>query len=657
VKRIDELRKLIEYHNHKYHVEDAPEIDDRDYDMLLRELEQLEAAHPELVIADSPTQRVGGDVSAQFTPVQHAVPLQSLQDLFDENELQGWLNGILAKQPTAQFIIEPKIDGLSVALSYENGKFVRGATRGNGQVGEDVTANLRTIKSVPLRLNTPATLTVRGEVYMPRTVFAQLEGFKNPRNAAAGALRQKDPTITAQRKLSIFCFGVLHSSGLVYENDEQALTLMKQLGLRAIEHKLCATVEEVLAEVQRIGAVRASLPFDIDGAVITINQHDIRETLGSTSKAPRWAAAYKYPPEEQETTVLGVEIAVGRTGVLTPTAVLEPVLVAGSTVARATLHNQEQINEKNVHIGARVLLRKAGDVIPEIVRVVHAVSSETYQLPSTCPSCGTLVMPDGAALRCENFAGCPAQLLRRLSHFCSRAAMNIEGLSEAILLKLVEAGLVQDVADLYHLQPAQLAALEGLGDKSAQNLCSAIEASKAQEPAQLLFALGLRHVGEDAAKLLLREYRTMAALVEATQEIITETTKTGKIKTKYKVEGVDGIGITMAESLRSYFNQPENLQLLAALQVFGLNMTTTLPAKAGGTLAGKTFVITGTLPTLGRKEAAALIEQHGGKVSGSVSAKTNYLLAGEAAGSKLTKAKELGIIIISENILYELMRM
>ncbi|MCL2445486.1 MAG: NAD-dependent DNA ligase LigA [Oscillospiraceae bacterium] len=644
--RIDELRKLIEYHNHKYYVLDAPEIADHDYDMLLRELEDLEAAHPELVTADSPTQRVGGDVSAQFTPVAHAVPLQSLQDLFDENELQSWLNGVLAKQPDAQFIVEPKIDGLSVALSYEDGVFVRGATRGNGQVGEDVTANLRTIKSFPLRLNEPATLTVRGEVYLPTQAFVQLvneqqnlgtKTFKNPRNAAAGALRQKDPAITAQRKLSMFCFGILHSSGLAYENDEQALATMRQLGLRVIEHKLCPCIEDVLQEVQRIGTARKNLPFDIDGAVIAVNQHDIRQRMGSTSKFPRWAAAFKYPPEERETTVLGVEVTVGRTGVLTPTALLEPVLLAGSTVARATLHNQEQINEKKIHIGARVLLRKAGDVIPEIVRVVQAASDEIYRLPTECPSCGTTVTPDGAALRCENFTQCPAQLLRRLSHFCSRAAMNIEGLSEAILHKLVEARLLQGVADLYALQPAQLASLDGLGEKSAQNLCAAIASSKAQDPARLLFALGLRHVGEDAAKLLLREYRTIDALTQADD-----------------VTKIHGIGIAVADSLRDFFSQPANLHLLTQLRELGLNMTTTLPAQTGGALAGKTFVITGTLPTLGRKEAAALIEQHGGRVSSSVSAKTGYLLAGEAAGSKLTKAQTLGVAIINETELLQL---
>lgn len=639
MKRVEELREQIHYHNQKYYVDDAPEIADHDYNMLLRELEELEAANPHLITADSPTQRVGGDVSTQFTPVQHVVPLQSLQDLFDESELQRWLEGMLIKQPTATYIVEPKIDGLSVALSYEEGVFVRGATRGNGDVGEDVTANLRTIQAIPLRLKQPATLTVRGEVYMPRDVFAQLEGFKNPRNAAAGALRQKDPTITAQRKLNLFCFGILHSSGLDVENDEESLALMKQLGLRVIDHKLCRSINDVLSEVQRIGAARATLPFDIDGAVITVNQHQIRQHMGTTSKFPRWAAAFKYPPEQRETTVLGVEITVGRTGVLTPTAVLEPVLLAGSTVSRATLHNQEQINEKKIHVGATVLLHKAGDVIPEIVQVLQPVSDEVYQLPTQCPSCGTAVTVDGAALRCENVSHCPAQLLRRLTHFCSRAAMHIDGLSEAILQKLVNAELVQNAADLYALEPAQLADLNGLGEKSAQNLCAAIQSSKAQDPARLLFALGIRHVGEDVAKLLLREYRTLDALTQA--EDVTK---------------IHGIGTAVAESLRNYFSHTGNLDLLSRLRELGLNMTTALPAQTGGLLAGKTFVITGTLPTLGRKEAAALIEQHGGRVSGSVSAKTDFLLAGEAAGSKLAKAQALGTTILSEDQFHALVQ-
>ena len=665
--RISELRDLIRYHNHKYYVEDAPEIDDFEYDKLLHELETLEAAHPQFATPDSPTQHIGGTAAKQFAPVQHAVPMQSLQDLFGEEELLKWLEGITKKQPNAEFLVEPKIDGLSVALEYVDGLFVRGSTRGNGLIGEDVTANLHTIQDIPHKLNEPVTIEVRGEVYMPREVFRRLvaqqqesgiKPFKNPRNAAAGALRQKDPEITTQRELSCFCFSVLQGPARE-ESDAQALNLLKSLGFNVIpSYQLCKNAEEVLAEVTQIGTRRTELPYDIDGAVISINQHNLRETFGSTSKFPKWAAAFKYPPEERETTLLDIEIAVGRTGVLTPTALLKPVLLAGSTVARATLHNQEQITEKGIRLGARVLIRKAGDVIPEIVRVLeHVPGTEIYQLPSKCPSCGTVVSQDGAALRCENFSACPAQSLRKLIHFCSRSAMDIEGLSEAILLKLVDAELVVGITSLYRLVPAQLATLEGLGEKSAQNLINAIKASKQRDPARLLFALGIRHVGEDVAKLLLREYQSFDGLIAASQETITQTTKTGIEKTKPKVAvDVHGIGAAVAESLRDYFSKPANQALIGELQALGLNMQTNLSASTTGLFAGKTFVITGTLPNMDRKEAAALITTHGGKVTGSVSGKTDYLLAGEAAGSKLTKAQQLGVAVISEEELKQLLQ-
>jgi len=664
--RIQELRSLLLYHSHKYHVEDAPEIDDYAYDMLYRELENLEAAYPELVTPDSPTQRVGDAPAGQFSPVEHAVPMESLQDVFSREELSAFLRGVLEKQPGAQFIVEPKIDGLSVSLEYEAGRFVRGSTRGDGRVGEDVTANLRTIKAIPLTLTRPVTLEVRGEVYMPRGVFESLvarqeeagtQPFKNPRNAAAGALRQKDPKITSERRLSIFCFSILQSQGLHYESDTQALDLLKTLGLRTIpSYTLCKTAEEVWAEIQRIGNGRAGLPYDIDGAVVSVDGHGRRRALGSTSKFPKWAAAFKYPPEERETTLLDVEVAVGRTGVLTPTAVLEPVLLAGSIVARATLHNQDNITQKDIRLGARVLVRKAGDVIPEIVRVLsHAEGSVPYVLPERCPSCGQPVVQEGAALRCES-DDCPAQLLRRLMHFCSRNAMDIEGLSEAILQKLVDAGYIYGVADLYTLTHDQLAALEGLGEKSAQNLVAAIETSKVQDPARLLFALGIRHIGEDIAKLLMKEYRSFDALIDASQEMRIEVSKTGKEKVKLQVVAdVKGIGDEIAKSLKLYFEKPEHCALIEELRDIGLQMETKIPAQIAGIFAGKTFVITGTLPTLGRKEAAALIESQGGKVSGSVSAKTDYVLAGEDAGSKLVKAQALGIAIINEEDLIAMM--
>ena len=664
--RIQELRTLLHYHGHKYYVEDAPEIDDYEYDKLYRELEALEAAHPELVTPDSPTQRVGGAPLGQFSPVEHSVPMESLQDVFSRGELEGFLRGVLEKQPEARFIVEPKIDGLSVSLEYENGRFTRGSTRGDGRVGEDVTANLRTVKAIPLTLARPVTLEARGEVYMPRGVFERLvaergeagaKPFKNPRNAAAGALRQKDPRVTASRGLSVFCFSILRSQGLEYGSDTQSLDLLKSLGLRTIpSYTLCETPEEVWAEVERIGTARAGLPYDIDGAVISVDRHDIRRTFGSTSKFPKWAAAFKYPPEERETTLLDVEVAVGRTGVLTPTAVLEPVLLAGSTVARATLHNQDNIIQKDIRIGSRVLIRKAGDVIPEVIRVLsHSEGSEPYTLPESCPSCGGPVARDGAALRCES-DDCPAQLLRRLMHFCSRDAMDVEGLSEAILQKLVDAGLIAGVADLYALTQDQIAALDKMGEKSAQNLIAAIEKSKAQDPARLLFALGIRHIGEDIAKLLMKEYRSFDQLITASQEAVVEVSKSGKEKVKFKVVlDVKGIGDEIAKSLKDYFQNSQHCALVEMLRCIGLKMETGIPAQAVGGFTGKIFVLTGTLPTLGRKEATALIESQGGKVSGSVSAKTDYLLAGEDAGSKLTKAQTLGVAIISEEDLHAMM--
>lgn len=647
--RAQELRDLLHYHSRKYYVEDAPEIDDYAYDMLYRELERLEEAQPALITPDSPTQRVGGAPLVQFSPVTHAVPMDSLQDVFSQEELFSFLRGVLEKQPTAQFAVEPKIDGLSVSLEYEDGLFVRGSTRGDGRTGEDVTANLRTIQAIPLKLARPVTIEVRGEVYMPRGVFEDLvaqqiaagtEPFKNPRNAAAGALRQKDPSITAARRLSVFCFHVQAAEDLPYDTHAQSISQMKALGLRCIPScVLCKTPEEVWAEIQRIGEHRGDFPYDIDGAVVKLNQLDLRQQFGSTSKFPKWAAAFKYPPEERETTLLAVEVAVGRTGVLTPTAVLEPVLLAGSTVARATLHNQDNITEKDIRLGDRVLVRKAGDIIPEIVRVLsHAEDSVPYKLPELCPSCGEPVQRDGAALRCGN-DDCPAQLLRRLMHFCSRDAMDIEGLSEAILQKLAEAGLIKGVADLYSLTHAEIAALDNMGDKSAQNMIAAIEGSKNQDPSRLLFALGIRHIGQKAAQVLLQQLRSMDAVLSADLPALC---------------AVDGFGEIMAQSLLDYFSVPAHRELIERLRALGLRMETELPAQTGGIFAGKTFVLTGTLPSMGRKEAAALIQAHGGKVSGSVSAKTNYVLAGEDAGSKLAKAQSLGIAILSEAELMEM---
>ncbi len=657
--RAAELRETLRYHSHKYHVEDAPEIDDFQYDELLRTLETLEAEHPELVTPDSPTQRVGSEISSLFAPVEHAVPLQSLQDVFSKEELFGFLSSVLEKLHDAEFIVEPKIDGLSVALEYENGQFVRGSTRGDGRVGEDVTANLRTVRAIPLRLTEPVPqLEVRGEVYLPRAAFEKLidqqagagaEPFKNPRNAAAGSLRQKNPAVTAERGLSIFCFSVLRAQGLKSAADSENLERLRSLGLRVIPGcAVCRTAEEVWAQIARIGEERGGLPYDIDGAVVSVNNLAQRKMLGSTSKFPKWAAAFKYPPEERETTLLDVEVTVGRTGALTPTAVLEPVLLAGSTVSRATLHNQDMIDKKGVHIGDRVLVRKAGDVIPEVLRSLrHAEGSAPYRMPERCPSCGEPVAAEGVVLRCEN-PDCPAQLHRRLTHFCSRAAMDIEGLSEAILEQLIRAGLVTGPADLYRLRPEQLAALEGLGEKSAAKLCAAIEASKRREPARLLFALGVRHVGEDIAKLIFGQYRSMDEVLDTALLAEEETLRTGRVRMKYRLAEIKGIGEAAAKSFFDYLNKPAHRELLDDLRGLGLQWASSAAPVASGIFTGKTFVLTGILPSLGRKEATERIEALGGKVSGSVSAKTDYVLAGEEAGSKLAKAQALGVAVIDE---------
>ncbi|MDR1465651.1 MAG: NAD-dependent DNA ligase LigA [Oscillospiraceae bacterium] len=646
--RAKELRAVLRYHSHKYYVEDAPEIDDYQYDMLLRELEELEAAHPDLVVPDSPTQRVGGEADSRFTPVNHAVVMESLQDIFSREELLAFLRGILERQPAAEFIVEPKIDGLSVSLEYENGRFLRGSTRGDGSVGEDVTANLRTVRAIPLRLAEDLPfLEVRGEVYLPRRAFERLTAeqadrgetpFKNPRNAAAGSLRQKNAAVTAGRGLSIFVFNIQQirqAERTPPAAHGASLERLRELGFRVIpSFRHCRTPEEVWTEIERVGEIRGTLAYDIDGAVVKVDDFAQREALGSTAKFPRWAAAYKYPPEERETTLTGVEVAVGRTGVLTPTAVLEPVLLAGSTVSRATLHNQDMISEKDLRLGDRVLVRKAGDVIPELVRsLAHAPDSVPYFLPDRCPSCGASVVRDGAALRCDG-DDCPAQLLRRLIHFCSRDAMDIEGLSEAILQKLLDQGLIAGPADLFRLRPEQLAPLDGLGERSADNLCQAIAEAKGRGPARLLFALGIRHVGQKVAQSVVRELGSLDALAGA--DIV-------------RFCAVEGVGQVIAQSLLDYFACPEHRALLARLRAEGLVTEAEIaPRQAEGPFAGKIFVLTGALPTLSRKEAAEKIGAAGGKVSASVSAKTNFVLAGEDAGSKLTKAQTLGIEILSE---------
>ena len=643
-KRIEELREQIDYHSRRYYDQDAPEIEDDEFDALTRELRKLEGEYPQLITADSYTQRVHGEVSSLFAPVTHEVPLASLQDVFSLEELREFDARVRETVPEPLYVVEPKIDGLSIALEYRDGVFYRGATRGDGQTGEDVSANLRTIRTIPARLTRPVSrIIVRGEVFMPRESFAALvekqeqEGektFKNPRNAAAGSLRQKDSKVTKSRNLDIFVFNLQLLEGETVEGHAASLEKMKDLGFHIIPfYKKTGSIDEVIAEVERIGTLRNTLPFDIDGAVVKVDDFSQRELLGSTSKFPKWAAAFKYPPEEKETTLLSVEINVGRTGVLTPTGVFEPVTLAGTTVSRATLHNEEFIQEKQLAIGDRVVLRKAGDIIPEVVRVAAHCGGEPFEMPHVCPSCGAPVFreEDEAALRCEN-PECPAQRLRNLIHFASRDAMDIEGLGPAVLEQLLQEKLICHVYDLYHLDRQAVADLERMGDKSADNLLEAVEKSKAADLFRVIFALGIRNIGQKAAKLLADRFGTMEAVMEASLEDIT---------------AIDGFGEIMAESVVQFFALPQSRHLVERLREAGVNMVCKTE-RADARFAGMTFVLTGTLPSMKRDEAAALIEKYGGKTSGSVSKKTTVVLAGEDAGSKLTKAEQLGIRIIDQ---------
>ncbi|MCQ2475463.1 MAG: NAD-dependent DNA ligase LigA [Clostridia bacterium] len=651
--RSAELRDLLNYHSHKYYVEDSPEIEDYEYDMLQRELAAIEKEFPSLITPDSPTQRVGGSAEGMFEPVVHAVPLESLQDAFSLEEVRAFDARVREQFGDIEYSVEPKIDGLSVALEYENGVFVRGSTRGDGNVGEDVTANLRTVNSIPLRLKEDIEhIEVRGEVYMPKKVFASLveeqeqngeKTFKNPRNAAAGSLRQKNPAITATRNLDIFVFNIQSYSGDHITGHKQSIEYLKTLGFKTIPFcSKFSSIEGVIAELERIGSIRSSLPYDIDGAVIKTDSFAMRAEIGSTSKFPRWALAFKYPPEEKETTVTDIEVAVGRTGVLTPTAVFEPVLVAGSTVSRATLHNQDFIDEKDIRIGDRIVIRKAGDIIPEVLRVVsHKENSEKFLLPAVCPSCGAPVIreEDEAAVRCVN-PECPAQLLRNLIHFCSRDAMDIDGMGEAVLEKLVSGGMLTKASDIYTLKKEDVMTLEGFKDKSSQNIIDAIEKSKAADLGCLVFALGIRHVGQKAGKILADHFGTMDKLMNASIEELT---------------AIEGFGGIMGQSVVDFFSLEQSRREIEALSALGVNMNS-LKETIDSRFEGKTFVLTGTLPTYSRNEASELIEKFGGKTASSVSKKTTYVLAGEDAGSKLTKAQSLGITIISEEEFNEMMK-
>lgn len=651
--RAKELRDILNYHSRKYYVEDSPEIEDDEYDRLQRELVLIETQFPALITPDSPTQRVGGSVEGMFEPVTHTVPLESLQDAFSIDEIRAFDSRVREIFPDVEYSVEPKIDGLSVALEYENGVFVRGSTRGDGNVGEDVTANLRTINSIPLRLKEDIPfIEVRGEVYMPRTVFAKLvekqdengeKPFKNPRNAAAGSLRQKNPAVTASRGLDIFVFNVQRSSEEGLTGHKQSIEYLRSLGFKTIPFcNKFNNIDDVIAELHRIGEIRPSLSYDTDGAVIKTDSFAYRAEIGSTAKFPRWAVAFKYPPEEKETTVTDIEVTVGRTGVLTPTAVFEPVLVSGSTVARATLHNQDYIDEKDIRIGDRIIIRKAGEIIPEVVKVVsHADGSEPFRLPEVCPSCGAPAVreQDEAAVRCVN-PECPAQLLRNLIHYCSRDAMDIEGLGDAVLEKLTDSGLISKISDIYKLTKEDFMTLEGFKDKSSENLVNAIENSKANDLSKLVFALGIRHIGQKAGKILADYFGTLDAIMSASLEELTA------------IENVGGI---MAQSVVNFFSLVQTKSEIEELRAAGINMNS-LREKADDRFAGKTFVLTGTLPTYSRNEASEIIEKFGGKTSSSVSKKTDYVLAGEEAGSKLTKAQSLGIKIINEDEFNEMIK-
>lgn len=647
LQQIADLRRQLNEWNYQYYVLDDPTVPDYEYDRALRSLEELEALHPETVTPDSPTQRVGGEALTSFAPVRHPVPLESLQDVFSDEEMLEFVARISAGTDDAVFVVEPKVDGLSVALEYENGVFVRGATRGDGQTGEDVTENLRTIKSIPVRLEgAPERLIVRGEVFMPKKVFhainaqRELDGenlLANPRNGAAGSLRQQDPKIAAKRRLDVQIFNIQLMEGRApFESDSAALDWLESLRFKVIPRTLCRTGEEILSCIHQMGEDRERFAFDIDGACVKLDQLAAREVFGSTAKFPRWAAAYKYPPEQKPSVVQDIVIQVGRTGVLTPKASLAPVRLAGTTVTNATLHNQDFIAEKDIRIGDTVIVQKAGEIIPEIVSVVlekRPPEAEPYHIPEFCPVCGAPVRrdPDGAAIRCTG-AECPAQLLRNLTHFASRDAMDIEGLGPAAVEALVNAGLVKTPADLYHLKAEQVEPLERMGKKSAENLIAAIERSKSQGMARLLFAFGIRQVGQKAAQVLSRQFGSLDRLMAATQEELT---------------AVDDVGAITADYLVHWFENPQSQHLIRALREAGVSFEST-EAPVGTRLAGKTFVVTGTLEHFSRKEAEEAIVAQGGKASGSVSKKTSYVVAGEAAGSKLTKAQSLGVPVLTE---------
>ena len=645
-KRIKDLTDDLLRMAHEYYDLDAPSAEDYEYDMKMQELRDLEAAFPQYLEPDSPTQRVQGVASGKFEKVSHTVQMASLQDVFSFEQVAAFVARIKETVDDPQFTVEPKIDGLSVSLEYENGVFTLGSTRGDGFVGENVTANLKTIRSIPLKLKgAPQLLEVRGEVYMPRASFERLsaqqeaageELFKNPRNAAAGSLRQKDSKVTASRRLDIFVFNLQRIEGEEITAHSQSIDRLKALGFPVIPYAKCsADAEKIRTEIERIGAMRGELPYDIDGVVVKVDSLSEREQLGATAKYPKWAVAYKFPPEEKVTKLRSIEIQVGRTGVLTPVAVFDPISLAGTSVSRAVLHNQQFITEKDIRVGDMIRVRKAGDIIPEVLASEsHEPDAVPYQIPSRCPVCGGAVEADGdaAAMRCFNPA-CPAQIFRAIVHFASKSAMNIDGLGPAIVQQLLDEKLIQTPADLYTLTKEQILTLEGFKEKSAENLLTAIENSKSQPLDRVIAALGIRNIGQNAATLLCDSLGSLDAIRHAKSE---------------DIAAIDGFGEIMAESVAEAFSQPDFNALVDALLARGVKMEYEAKTVASARFSGMTFVLTGTLPTMKRDAAKALIESHGGKVSGSVSKKTSVVVAGDDAGSKLTKAEELGIEIIDE---------
>lgn len=650
--KIEKLRATLRYHSDRYYNDDAPEIEDYEYDMMMRELKGLEEKYPEFDSADSPTKRVGGKADNSFASVEHTVRMESLQDAFSKEEIFDFDRRVKENVSDVHYVVEPKIDGLSVSLEYVNGEFFRGSTRGDGNVGEDVSGNLRVIHNIPLKLNHALPyIEVRGEVYMPKKSFDRLvdrqlindeKPFKNPRNAAAGSLRQKDSEVAAKRGLDIFVFNIQQIEGKELTSHKESLDYLKELGFNTIPYyERVDDIETAFEKVLQIGEKRGELEFDIDGAVIKVDDFSEREQLGSTAKFPKWAVAFKYPPEEKQTEILDIEITVGRTGKLTPTAVLSPVHLAGTTVSRATLHNQDFINEKGVNIGDIVTVRKAGDIIPEVLCVNEKRSNGSFVYPERCPSCNEkVVREEGESdIRCIN-PECPAQLLRNLIHYCSRDAMDIEGLGPSIIETFVNEGMIKTVTDIYRLDKEKIASLDGFQQTSANNIIESVENSKNNDLSKLIFALGIRHIGAKAAKLLSDEFKNIDNLMNASLEAISD---------------IDGFGDIMAKSAFDFLQSESARELIADLKSFGVN-TESKTVINDNRFEGMTFVLTGTLPTYKRSEASKIIESFGGKTSSSVSKKTSYVLSGESSGSKLDKANQLGIPVIDENEFNEMIK-